>query len=87
MVEQTHYRLAIPTMDWAEIRQFIVRRKWLRVELEPEIYDCICAGTTNYLPVSLMREISVYIAGYQRKGGSTLKHERDRAKDERHGNV
>ena len=58
------------TMDWAEIRQFIVSRKFLRGEIEPEIYDCICYGTTNYLPGSLMRELSVYIAGYQMAKGT-----------------
>ena len=69
MDKRTSYRLFMRTMDWAEIRAFIVRRKWLRDEIEPEIYDQICSGQTNYLTGNMMRELSVYIAGYQMAKG------------------
>ena len=60
-------RVMAKTLDWEEIRAFLVRRKFLRGnELEEETYDAICDRRTLELSGTLMRELSVFIDGYLR---------------------
>ena len=43
---------------------FLVRRKWLRDAIEPEVYDAVCDCETRNFSYRLMRELAVYVAGY-----------------------
>ena len=56
--------LFLQTRDWHELRMFLVRRKWLRDAIEPEVYDAVCDGETRNFSYRLMRELAVYVAGY-----------------------
>ena len=60
-------RVMAKTLDWEEIRAFLVRRRFLRgSEFDEETYDAICDTRTRELSGTLMRELSVFIAGYLR---------------------
>ncbi len=53
------------SLDWEEIRMFLVRRKFIRGnELDCETFDAICDRRTKGLSGTLMRELSVFIDGY-----------------------
>ena len=52
------------TMEFAEIRAFLVKRKFLRESIGEELFDRICNRDTADLPFSVMRELSIWIDGY-----------------------
>ena len=58
-------RVICKTRDWLEIRQFLIRRKFLRgVAITEENFDAICNEETHGLSGVLMREMSIFIDGY-----------------------
>lgn len=61
-------RVTAKTLGWEDIRRFLVCRKFLRgcSSIAAETYDTICDRKTTSLSVTLMRELSVFIAGYLR---------------------
>ncbi len=64
MTTEKPERLFLKSRDWAELRAFLVRRKWLRDAIEADVYDAVCSGNTNDLSGKLLRELSVYVEGY-----------------------
>ena len=59
-------RVLVRTLDWEEIRHFLVYRKhFIRGnELDEETFDAICDRKISNLSGTLMRELSVFIDGY-----------------------
>jgi hypothetical protein len=58
-------RVMVQSLDWADLRAFLVRRKWLRERIGEDIFDAICQENTSQLSGLLMRELSLYVAGYK----------------------
>lgn len=53
------------TLTWNEVRSHLVLRKHLRGRgIDSETFDAICEGRTEKLSKRLLREISVFMLGY-----------------------
>ncbi len=67
-VAAVDYRLFCEPLDWADIRQFLVKRKLPIADamgLSPSVFHKICDGDIRWLPRRLMRECSLWIDGYE----------------------
>jgi hypothetical protein len=54
-----------PSLDWEEVRQFLINQKFIRGnEIDEDTFDAICDRRTKALPGTLLRELSVFIDGY-----------------------
>ena len=64
-------RLLVKTLDWEEIREFLVRRKSLRELVGEDNYKAIFDRRTKHLTGMLMHEMSIFIDGYHHGRGTS----------------